>query len=207
MENTETLKSFLDMMLFLWSSIPTNYQYGIVIFFSISLILTTMLSFACEKKPKKKNKSTKEDIEPTISTFEVEDYFYQNVKVDEKTFVDKILINKKGIFLIYNDKKLRKTITGDLNDEYLMVKNKEIPNPLLLKEGTKNKVKTWINKEDLKIETVILSKKIKTNNNELNIFKKEEDFDKEIESREDIYSKDQMFEINEKLIFLDKRRK
>lgn len=207
MENTETLKSFLDMMLFLWNSIPTNYQYGIVIFFSISLILTTMLSFACEKKPKKKNKSTKEDIEPTISTFEVEDYFYQNVKVDEKTFVDKILINKKGVFLIYSDNKLRKTITGDLNDEYLMIKNKEIPNPLLLKEGTKNKVKKWINKEDLKIETVILSKKIKTNNNQLNIFKKEEDFDKEIESRENIYSKDQMFEINEKLIFLDKRRK
>lgn len=207
MENTETLKSFLDMMLFLWNSIPTNYQYGIVIFFSISLILTTMLSFACEKNPKKKNKSTKEDVEPTISTFEVEEYFYQNVKVDEKTFVDKILINKKGVFLIYNDEKLRKTITGDLNDEYLMVKNKEIPNPLLLKEGTKNKVKTWINKKDLKIETVILSKKIKTNNNELNIFKKEEDFDKEIESREDIYSKDQMFEINEKLIFLDKRRR
>jgi hypothetical protein len=207
MENTETLKSFLDMMLFLWNSIPTNYQYGIVIFFSISLILTTMLSFACEKNPKKKNKSTKEDIEPTISTFEVEDYFYQNVKVDEKTFVDKILINKKGVFLIYNDEKLRKTITGDLNDEYLMAKNKEIPNPLLLKEGTKNKVKKWIDKEDLKIETVILSKKIKTNNNELNIFKKEEDFDKEIESREDIYSKDQMFEINEKLIFLDKRRR
>jgi hypothetical protein len=166
-----------------------------------------MLSFACEKNPKKKKKSTKEDIEPTISTFEVEDYFYQNVKVDEKTFVDKILINKKGVFLIYNDEKLRKTITGDLNDEYLMAKNKEIPNPLLLKEGTKNKVKTWIDKEDLKIETVILSKKIKTNNNELNIFKKEEDFDKEIESREDIYSKDQMFEINEKLIFLDKRRR
>lgn len=207
MENTETLKSFLDMMLFLWNSIPTNYQYGIVIFFSISLILTTMLSFACDKKPKKKNKSTKEDTDPTISTFEVEDYFYQNVKVDEKTFVDKILINKKGVFLIYNDEKLRKTITGDLNDEYLMIKNKEIPNLLLLKEGTKNKVKIWIDKENLKIETVILSKKIKTNNNELNIFKKEEDFDKELESREDIYNKDQVFEINEKLIFLDKRRK
>tara|TARA_Y100001960_G_C14784249_1_gene890398 strand:- start:20914 stop:21414 length:501 start_codon:yes stop_codon:yes gene_type:complete len=166
-----------------------------------------MLSFACEKKPKKKNKSKKENIEPTISNFEVEDYFYKNVKVDEKTFVDKILINKKGIFLIYNDEKLRKTITGDFNDEYLMVKNKKIPNPLLLKEGTKKKVKTWINKEDLKIETVILSKKIKTNNNELNIFKNEKDFDKEIKSRENVYNKDQMFEINEKLIFLDKRRK
>ncbi len=207
MEHIETLKSFLDMILFLWNSIPINYQYGIVIFFLISLILTTMLSFACEKKPKKKNKSKKENIEPTISNFEVEDYFYKNVKVDEKTFVDKILINKKGIFLIYNDEKLRKTITGDFNDEYLMVKNKKIPNPLLLKEGTKKKVKTWINKEDLKIETVILSKKIKTNNNELNIFKNEKDFDKEIKSRENVYNKDQMFEINEKLIFLDKRRK
>ena len=207
MENTETLKSFLDMMLFLWNSMPTNYQYGIVIFFSISLILTTMLSFTCEKKPKKKSKLIKENREPTISTFEIEDYLYNNVKVDEKTFVDKILINKKGVFLIYKDENLRKTITGNLNDEFLMIKNKKIPYPLLLKDGTKNKVKIWIDREDLKIETVILSKKIKKNNNELNIFKKEEDFEKEIESRENVYNKDQMFEINEKLIFLEKRRK
>ena len=205
MEKTETLKSFLDMMLFIWNNIPTNYQYGIVVFFSISLMLTTILSFACEKKSKKKNKSKKEAIEPKISTFEVEDYVHQNIKVDEKTFVDKILINKKGVFLIYNDETLRKTIIGGLDDEFLMIKNKEIPNILLLKEGTKNKIKKWIDKEDLKIETVILSKKIKKNNNELNIFKKEEDFNKEIESSEDVYNKDQMFEINEKLFFLEKR--
>ncbi len=205
MEFLETLKSFWELLVFLFKSLPEKYQIGLVLFFTVSLLLTVLLSFSCERKTKKKNKKIRK--EPKISTLEIEEYFYKNVQIDDNHKIEELLLTKKGIFIIFENHELKGTITGDTRDENLLIKKKKINNPFLLKEGVKLNTNDWLKVDLSLIKTIFISKKIKKVSSELNIYKTKQDFLNKIKQEKDIITNEELFKLSEKLVFLEKRKK
>ena len=205
MEFLETLKSFWELLVFLFKSLPEKYQMGVVLFFALSLLLTLLLSFSCEKKVNKKNKKRKK--EPKISTLEIDEYFYKNVQVDENHKIEEILLTKKGIFIIFENNELKGTVKGDIKDENLTIKKKKINNPFLLKEGVKIKTNNWLRTDISLIKTIFISKKIKKAANDLDIYKTKQDFLNKIKQEKDIITNEDLFKLSERLVFLEKRKK
>lgn len=205
MEFLETLKSFWELLVFLFKSLPEKYQMGVVLFFALSLLLTLLLSFSCEKKVNKKNKKLKK--EPKISTLEIDEYFYKNVQVDENHKIEEILLTKKGIFIIFENNELKGIVKGDIKDENLTIKKKKINNPFLLKEGVKIKTNNWLRTDISLIKTIFISKKVKKAPNDLDIYKTKQDFLNKIKQEKDIITNEDLFKLSERLVFLEKRKK
>lgn len=184
-------------------------------------VLITLLSFLFEKKekPMEKQKDLKnknsiedniknsiEDETPTISNFEIQDYHYNNVKLDTEHSIDTLYFSKKGIFLIFNMDELKGEIKGELDNEFIYIGKKKIINPFIQKSCYVNKLNNIL-KEDINFfEIIFISKKIK-NHEDSNMFSNFDNFLINIKNKNDAYNDEKLTEIADKLYYLEKRRK
>lgn len=144
---------------------------------------------------------------PKINLDEIlKENIYRNVKTNDSHFIDILVINQHGVFLIFNEDKLRGKISGNNEDEYLLRKKENILNPIFIKDRYKDKVNEWLQIDRNEIKILCISKKIKKMNEDLAIFKNEKEAFEFIYNTNESYTIDKVFYLNERVIFLDKRR-
>lgn len=198
-------------------TIPIEIWFALLVL----IILITLLSFLFEKKEKsiKKEEQVKtqniaelKDEEkinaesPFFSNFDIEEYHYDNVKLDTEHIIDKLYFSKKGIFLIFKMDELKGEIKGELDNEFIYIGKKKIFNPFIQKSCYVSKLNNIL-KEDINFfEIAFISKKIK-NHETSNIFTDFENFISSVNKKEDAFDENKLTEISDKLYYLEKRRK
>lgn len=264
MELLDTIKDFFAMLYFIFSSLPKEFQIGIIVVFVLAIIMTFGLSSACDKKKNVKNKEKKseenkekeyqsmnspeklilkqedeelddlkdlsfsaktdEDLdeisedyfsenkklpsmkkkvmvkEESLENVIVEDVkeiefvnkFYENIQLDNFHKVDKIYVNNKGVFLLFSIPLNAKTVYGDEEDEFLFLDGNQSANPLSQKSGYIKKINKWLQINTEKISIVIISEDIEFAQSSLPIYKNVENFEKILNVKENIMTKDEL---------------
>lgn len=142
--------------------------------------------------------------------FGLDSFSHKNVNINNVNFIDEIKIEKSGIFLIFKEDQIKGLITGEVFNEYLYIgkekKNKTILNPTFKKFAYKKIVNRWFKTSEDNIEILFLTPKIKKSNPELNLFKTENELLSYIEEKQELFTNDEVFNLNESVYFLDRRR-
>lgn len=180
----ENLKEDLSSGFDLLTSLPSEVNVIIGYLLLGAFIITILLSFVCDKKAKKKinNKIDRDSFDHTFGEIEAPLININNLVIDKHQMVDKIIINKTGVYLIFEDNKKKGILTGDIKDEFLFIKKEKIINPLNIKSSYIKKVSEHLNLNEDWIKIIIKYPKIKKIEVETKLIIKEEneiDFESE----------------------------
>lgn len=169
MDNLTEFIDFFNMLKDLTSSLPLEFIIFFVLgFFGLVMILTSF-SFLFGKKEltnkqsgsNNKNMSkriNKEKIEPYISNIYYDEVTFNHLKINKKNEMN-ILINKKGVFFIFFDDKIKGKLSGNSDDDYILNKKKQFKNIVLDK---KRIIDNFYNDVFNDFNTIIISKNIDT---------------------------------------------
>lgn len=142
----------------------------------------------------------------SLDNLKIENYTYNNIRISKTSFVDKIELSKSGIYLIFKDTKMKGSLLGFMTDEFIVNKKKKIPNPLFPKYHYKTLVNKWFKTNESYINVLILAPKIKESNPAVGVFKSIDDIHSYINSREEVFDDDMLYNLSESVYFLEKRR-
>ena len=114
-----------------------------------------------------------------------------NLIIDGHQKIDKFIINKTGVYLIFEYSKTKGILKGNINDEFLFIKKEKILNPLNEKNSYIKKINERFNINEDWVKIIIKYPKIKRIDIESNqLIKKDEDLvfgDQEIINEDALY--------------------
>lgn len=214
METLETIKEGFILVFKILMSFPKEFNIALGVIILSILTFVTFISFIFEKDDKKKenknkknkdknknknNENTKVYKEPTINELPSFSFYENEIIIDENQKIDRLYGNKKGIYLIFEYKKLKGNLIGDKYDEFLFIKKNKILNPLNEKHSYIKRFSINYHIPEEYIKLVFIMPKIKEINVDNTLFfKSDNELEAFIEKENDLIDEELLFNYSER---------